>query len=353
MLAPKGAARIGKDLELAIGDPERYLVRNAKRMDDRNVDAPHRELPFLALVEGLTTAKRLVEIDWKTSGVELGWALGKIAPKAGVKWLAAVDEIEDDRSTLELLEEAGQRLLAEHALQLAHLDLGSDSFCLVVAPPAIVKRCATLAKATRLGAIEAFTGKGLAAAKRERVARQQRDAREAKLDAKRAAEAADAWQFFAKGKATRAYKAAPLAIDTEHEAPGVKYYANHYYPTEKHCRASVKQLVAAWKREGFRPIDRATYAKLGIATSAYIGWVGPFPEGGVYWLENKKVVRCLVLEGDAVVSLGGLVGKNFAELQNYRHYESAEAARRALDAEVAARDATYKRITRVELVKRF
>lgn len=357
LLAPGRAAKIARDVTLAIEDPHAYIARNAKRMEERSIDEPFAELPWIALIEGLDRARVLAEIDWKTSGVDLAWNLEQIVgfPKAAVKWLRAVDEIEDERSTLELLEECGERLLAERALQLAHLDMGGDNFCLVVASPSVIDRAAALAKAARYGTIEAFTGAGMKAARREREARQERDRKETAREARRRARQADEWKFFAKGKATWACKVAKLAVDTGFEAPAEKFYRSHYFSDAKRCAARAREIVAAWKREGYKPVDRAAYERIATAKTAYIGWVGPFPEDGRYWVENKKIVRCLTCVGDAVVSVGGVVGKNFAELQTYQHFKSQAVAERELAAAVARHDASplYKPVTRAELMKRY
>lgn len=352
LLAPK-SKRVVSDVTQAFENPKAYFKAHRKRLDERNIDKPDKDLPWIALVDALIAAKGLVEIDWKTAADDLHWNLGKLGRKKETAWLSKIDPITDDRSTLELLEETGQRLLASHQLQLAALDIGSDSYCLVIIPAAIAKQLVALAKAAKFGDADLFTGKGLAAAKRERLAREKRDRAEAAKQEKREAERVKAYKYFARGKETKCLIVHPMAVDTEHEGPGKKFYANHYFKEKGASARFGREQIDEWKGGGFKEVDRETFLKLGIAKTAYIGWVGPFPQYAHYWLENKKIVRALDLVGDAIWSAGGLVGKNFAELQTYQHYKTQQLAAAAYEAELNRYISTsfYKPISRAALVK--
>jgi hypothetical protein len=352
LIAPN-AKRVAAEVTQAVEQPATYFKAHRKRLDDRNIDKPTKDLPWIALVDALTVARSLVEIDWKTSGEDIAWNLEKLVPKKTVAWLAKIDPVDDDRSTLELLELTGQKLLASDKLQLASLDIGSDSFCLVVVPADRAKTLVASAKAAGYGSADLFTGKGLAAATHERVARDKRNRKEAEREAKRQANAVDDFIYFARGNATWYLTQAQLAFDTGYEAPKVKFYRNHYFKDARQRAAAAKKQISEWKSEGFRSVDRATYLSLAKTKGAYIGWVAPFPTAAHYWLENKKIVRCLALEGDAVVSLNGMVGRSFGELQSYTHFKSAELAATDHAATVARYNATsfYKPITRDAVVK--
>jgi len=52
-----------------------------------------------------------------------------------------------------------QRLLAEKELQLAHLDMGSDSYCLVVVPAARAKQLVELTRGAGFGRVVLFTAR--------------------------------------------------------------------------------------------------------------------------------------------------------------------------------------------------
>jgi hypothetical protein len=353
LLAPK-AKTLAAGVTQAFEDPAAYLAAHAKRMDDRSIDEPQDNLPWIALIDALGDARVLAEIDWKFGGEDIAYNLEQLRgfPKRAVKWLRALDE-NDDRSTLELLEVCGQRLLAEQELQLAHIDMDSDSYCLVAIPAASAGRLVALAKRARYGQAVLFTGKGLAAAKREREALEKRDRERAARDAKRKEPEVG---YYARGKATWWIRVAPLAFDTCYETPSVKYFASHYgFKRAKDCAARAREQVAAWEEEGFESVDEATFTKLARSTTAYIGWTGPFPKDARYYVENKRIIRCIAQRGDALWSSGGVLGKDFAELQSFTHFKSSELAAKAVAAEIARHDSTsfYKPIERAELIARY
>jgi hypothetical protein len=351
LLAPK-SKRVVDEVTQAFERPAAYFKAHRKRLDERSIDKPDKDLPWIALVDALTAAKVLVEIDWKTAADDLHWNLAKLGRKKETAWLAKIDPITDDRSTLELLEETGQRLLASHQLQLAGLDIGSDSYCLVMVPAADAKQLVALAKTAKFGDADLFTGKGLAAAKRERVAREKRDRAEAAKQAKREAERYKAYRYFARGKETKCLLVRELAVDTEHEGPGEKFYEYHTFKDRNAPAAFARDQIRAWKGAGFTDVDRETFLSLAIAKTAYIGWVGPFPTDAKYWLESKKIVRAVGLIGDTIWSGGGVAGKNFNELQKYEHHKTQVAAAADFAAKVEWHNSSsYKPIERAAVMK--
>jgi hypothetical protein len=267
LLAPR-AKHVVAEVTQAFRSPAGYFKTHHRRLSDRSIDKPRANLPWIALVDALVAARSLVEIDWKTSGEDIAGSLGKLraVPKKNVAWLAKVN---DERSTLELLEECGKKLLASDHLQLAALDILSDSFCLVVVPAADAKRLVALAKAATYGSVDLFTGKGLAAAKRERVARNKRDREEAAREAKRAAKQFEKLRYFVCGDEAWHHEQHEVAVNTGYEAPKKKFYRNHYFTDAKRCaadeaatRAFAAELAQYNATSFYKPIDRRALLKL-------------------------------------------------------------------------------------------
>ena len=184
LLAPS-ARRIPGAVTQAATQPAAYHRAHAARLAERNIDVPGPSLPWIALVDGLIAAKACHEIDWKTDAENVAWAIGTVrgVPRGAFAWMKQETDL-DDRSTWELLEMSGQRL-REGGLQLAQLDISSDSHCLVVVAVADAPKLVALAKTARFGDVDLF-GDDLAAATKDRIARQKRDAAEEKREAARA-----------------------------------------------------------------------------------------------------------------------------------------------------------------------
>jgi hypothetical protein len=319
LLAPK-AKSLAKSVAIAFTDPVAYLAAHEERMNDRGIDEPEEGLAWIALIDALQDAKALVEIDWKTDAENVEWAIKKLHKQFQ---LPKVDDPDlDERSTWELLEIAGA-LLRKKKLQLAHLDMHSDAYCLVNVPLSKFAMLASLAKKARYGTADAF-GSDLIEATKERVARMKKHERE---EAKESARKPPPYRFFQKGKNHRAIQTHTRALDAEFEAPGMRRYENHYFSSPKETKAAAKKLIASWRADGFREISpEVALARPRQGTGAYLGWIGPFASDAHYFLENKKIVRCIALRGDAVMSTGGIVGKDFGELTSLRHSKNAEKA---------------------------
>src|SRR5262245_46139417 len=127
-LAPRATST---QVALAATNPAAYIAKHRARLADRSIDKPYAGLPWIALVDALIAAQACIEMDWKTDAENVAWALGKITTpvKVPAKVRAAIEHESDDRSTWELLELAGTAL-RPHGVQLAYLDISSDSFCL-------------------------------------------------------------------------------------------------------------------------------------------------------------------------------------------------------------------------------
>jgi predicted DNA-binding WGR domain protein len=348
MLAPN-AKRLAADVTHAFADPVAYVVANAKRMNDRAIDEPIPTLPWVVLVNALDDANALVEIDWKTPAQDLEWNLRKLVKKFA---LPPADHPDDDeRSTWEMLQLAGQALRGAKR-QLVQLNMGSDSYALVVVPMTKLAALVRLAKQASYGVAEPL-GDQLAAAQRDRLARM------AKLAKQRAApdrKPTPRFAHYARGKEVWWIKLPPakLAFDTGFAAPRVKYYVNHYFKDAKRVGPAVKAQIAAWVADGFRAMSDAEAARLPDSGEAYLGWVGPFPAGARYFVGPNRSVACAQQRAETLWCAGGIVGRDFAELQRITHYKDETQAAQALATEVAEHGSDgWKPVERAELVARY
>ncbi len=228
LLAPS-AKRLPAAVTQAARDPAAYHHTHAAQLGERNIDAPGPELPWIALVEELIAARACHEIDWKTDAENVAWAIGTLrgVPRGAFGWMKHEPAI-DDRSTRELLELSGQHLRA-HGLQLAQLDLSSDSHCLVVVAIADAPKLVALAKRARFGDAD-LVGDDLAAATKDRVAMERRDAAEDKREAARQARRPKpTLEYFAKGKTFWWLAIAKTVLQSAFEAPSYRYAVTHHH----------------------------------------------------------------------------------------------------------------------------
>lgn len=116
------------EIELAATDGKAYVAKFATRLAERNITKPTKQLPWIALVDALVTAKLAVELDHRTYPEDVIDALDtlKSLPKSKSRWRWAND-VDEGTSTTEFLAAA-----VHHAkLPLATIDLGSDSIVVV------------------------------------------------------------------------------------------------------------------------------------------------------------------------------------------------------------------------------
>lgn len=314
LIAPR-AKTLAAHVTQAFQEPAAYVTAHADRMNDRGIDEPVDDLPWIALIDALHDAKALSEIDWKTEAEDVEWNIAKLA--RGFKLPPADDPDDDERATWELLELAGLAL-RKKKLQLAQLDMGSDAYPLVVVPAARFAALAKLAKVARYGAARPF-GDQLGAAQKDRLARLARLERER---AKEATRHPAPYIFYGKGDETWTLQTHELAFDAGYEAPGIKRYQHHYFASAKECRAAALRQAAAWLEDGFAKLTARQSAALpdhNDPSSAYLDWIGPFPEDARYYLEDRRVVTCFVARGDVVIQTGGTIGGGFGELEQHYH----------------------------------
>ena len=136
-LAKKDPAGLEKELRLAVDRPSAYFTRYRNRLDDRGIEGPDdtyaTTLPLLALIDGLIARKSLAEIDWREEPEdalsELKKVHGGLLSKHDFSWGKSAAGMRTDA----FLAEAARRF-SRDGVQLAIVDMRSDSYPLVVFP---------------------------------------------------------------------------------------------------------------------------------------------------------------------------------------------------------------------------
>lgn len=122
-------AALQRELDLAIVDPVRYVEKFARRLALRGVDAPSRDLGWLALFDGLLARRKAVEIDHRDAPADFLPALRKLLPRgASLPSVAELDRLAPAK-TKTLLDVIGDRVPG----RLFVIDSGSDSYVVVAA----------------------------------------------------------------------------------------------------------------------------------------------------------------------------------------------------------------------------
>jgi len=141
------------EVTLALERPRDYVDRFAETLRWRGIDTRRyeaRELPWIALVDGLIARKRLQEIDWRAHGHELADALAVIAGDEDWGWLASDEwraRTADERFA------AIETRLAPKRLALVTVDIGGDCYPLMVLPLERLAEAGALAKRAGYGRI--------------------------------------------------------------------------------------------------------------------------------------------------------------------------------------------------------
>jgi hypothetical protein len=133
---------------LAVDRPDAYLEQYADQLSNRGIDEVIPHLPWIALVDGLDARDAMRAIDWKSDIEDVLWNLDQLAtlqPARPDRWDELQEEDGDERLPEETLPLIGQRLLSE-GLALATIDIGSDSYVMIVLPADGIKEAERLAE---------------------------------------------------------------------------------------------------------------------------------------------------------------------------------------------------------------
>ena len=348
LLAPSARGLPGAVTQAAT-QPATYYRAHAVRLGDRGIDAPGPDLAWIALVDGLIAAKACSEIDWKTDAENVAWAIGNLRgiPRGAFAWMKRESDL-DDRSTWELLEISGAHL-RERGLQLAMLDTSSDSYCLVAVASADARKLVALASTAQFGDAELF-GDNLAAATKERVRREKRDAAEDKREAAREARRPKPkLEYFAKGNVFWVLAVTRNELFTAFEAPTYRYAVTHLHPSPAALPGARRAQIARWKALGFRALTAAQAEALPKSDKGY-AWKAPFPAKARYFVESGRIVRAYLLDGTTWWDGGGAAGRTFASIQTIHHHATPAEAEAACAEEIARRTSASKELTRAEVI---
>ncbi len=216
LLAPK-AKRLHALVTQAFEQPAAYVAAHRKELSERGIAKPCGNLAWIALIDALEDANGLVEIDWKTDTEDLVAAIRTL--HRGFKLRKLTEDEDDDLSTWELLEIAGAAV-RKKGVRLAQLDMGSDSYCLVVVPDARVPELKRLAKQGGYANAVLF-GDRLAAATKARIADNKRaTARVIAAAAAAAAMPKPAWTMYARGAESWVILVGDTWLRLGYEGPG-------------------------------------------------------------------------------------------------------------------------------------
>ncbi|HEX4337357.1 MAG TPA: hypothetical protein VH062_15680 [Polyangiaceae bacterium] len=144
-------ASVAGELVLAWNEPDRYTADHGERLGDRGIDAPTRDLAFIALVDALRERKRCIEIDWRADPgdmVKAVRALLRQYKRTGWK----TPKLDDGEELETLLRVVGSSIAAT-GLSLCSLDHQSDSYALVLLPSADVDAAIELARSSEVGQV--------------------------------------------------------------------------------------------------------------------------------------------------------------------------------------------------------
>ncbi|MFH8884492.1 DUF6630 family protein [Streptomyces californicus] len=132
LLAP-AHPEVAEEVLRAHDDPEGYVSAFADRLDDRSVDEPVDNLPWIALIDALTDRGLLAEFDWKEDAEEIRAQLAALESRPSTDpFFASADTA---LPTYDFLHACG-RHYREVGAALAVLDIDSDCYPVVGLPAA-------------------------------------------------------------------------------------------------------------------------------------------------------------------------------------------------------------------------
>lgn len=159
LLTRKDRPGLEKELRLAVEQPAAYFKRFEERLSNRGVDAPddtyQTSLAWIALVDGLSARRQLVEIDWREAPEDaLSWLSETRTGLLDKKAFGFVKEVEALRTEV-FLREAAKRF-ARAGVRMVVVDMKSDSYPLAfhsAKDDAKVKKLAAACKKAGFGSL--------------------------------------------------------------------------------------------------------------------------------------------------------------------------------------------------------
>ncbi len=118
------------EVQLAKAQPLHYYERFEDNLFERGIEDPTQVQPWLALVDGLISRHYCVELDWKMEANELAFQLGKLKSLTGLDDI--LFKLSQSKTTNEDALKTAANFLKEKDFCLLQLDIGSDSYPLVV-----------------------------------------------------------------------------------------------------------------------------------------------------------------------------------------------------------------------------
>ncbi|KOU47391.1 hypothetical protein ADK56_26410 [Streptomyces sp. MMG1522] len=134
LLAP-AHPEVAEEVLRAHDDPEGYVSAFADRLDDRGVDEPVDDLPWIALIDALSDRGLLAEFDWKEDAAEIRARLEALELRPSADPWALLAAAETALPTHDFLHACGRRY-REVGEALAVLDIDSDCYPVVGLPAA-------------------------------------------------------------------------------------------------------------------------------------------------------------------------------------------------------------------------
>lgn len=332
------AKKLKAEVTQAFSEPATYVKKHKKALNERNISAPTPELPWISMIDGLAKLKVSFGLDWKADAEDVAWAISKLGGPKKPKWLAGADL--DDRSTWELLELAGKEL-GKAGKRLASLDTASDEYNLVLFSKKKLAGVKKLVKAAKQQ-LEIFTGARLAAATKQRIARD---------NPTPGAQPEPQWRRFANGGEVRALMVAETGLSHDRESETVKVFTMCTYPDVATTQAQARALVEAWLALGFKEISEAQAKAIPRCAGSSIG---ELPGDASYFLEDRgavKLVHAFALRRAEFWSTKGVAKESFGELISIEtRATEAEAKQRFDHALETAKAFKWQALTRAEVL---
>ncbi len=157
------------------------------------------------------------------------------------------------------------------------------------------------------------------------------------------------WSTYKKGGEWWSIILYERAYDLTYETRGVKRVEFHTFAKHANAKAAFDAQVAAWLADGYvklTPEELEALPRQGDGVSAYLGWTAPFPVDARYYQYNS-VIHAVMKRDDVVITTGGVVGKNFGELERHYHDGGGLAAGEQFESSPNF----YKPRTRAEVMK--